>query len=266
MNNQHHFDVDVAIEYGIPEAVFINHFQFWIRKNKANNKNFYDGRTWTFNSNKAFQNLFPYLSTQSIRTVLKHLIDRGVIMTGNYNQDSHNRTLWYSFVDENRWICCFQQMEKIDSTNASNSTNKCNNTYNNLTDNNTDNNPPLLPLEVPPKGKGNKVSELDFSFVDPKFGSVVLEWLEYKKERRDKKYGQKGFNKFYADLVKFSNNDPNIAREVIEQSLRNNWAGIFPLKQQNYGNSTSRPTDAQALKAAIDQSWGPGGDPLADIL
>lgn len=41
--------------------------------------------------------------------------------------------------------------------------------------------------------------------------------------------------------------------------------------EENYekrinNQTASRPTDAQMLRAAIDQSWGPGGDPLADIL
>ena len=50
---QHHFDVDLACRYGILEAILLNHFQYWIQLNEANNKNYYDGRYWTFNSMKA---------------------------------------------------------------------------------------------------------------------------------------------------------------------------------------------------------------------
>ena len=89
---EHHFDIEVAKEYGVVEAVFINHFQYWIVKNKANGLHQHDGRTWTYNSMKAFGELFPYLSTKSIRTVIQHLINQGVLLTGNFNETAYDRT------------------------------------------------------------------------------------------------------------------------------------------------------------------------------
>jgi hypothetical protein len=147
---------------------------------------------------------------------------------------------------------------------------------NNKSDNNSSsnspiiNNSPITPTNTPfipqwGKPKGNGKTELDFSIVKPEFGNVVLKWLTYKKERKQT-YKQMGFNSFYKKLIKLSKGDPNIADMIIEQSMANNYQGIFELKGGNNGNSTSRPTDSQVLKAAIDQSWGPGGDPLADIL
>lgn len=41
---EHHFDVSLAIKYGMVEAVIINHFQYWIEANRANDRNFHDGR------------------------------------------------------------------------------------------------------------------------------------------------------------------------------------------------------------------------------
>ena len=57
----HSFDIEVAKKYGITEAILLNNINFWIEKNKANEINFYDGYYWTFNSKKAFSELFPYL-------------------------------------------------------------------------------------------------------------------------------------------------------------------------------------------------------------
>ena len=56
---QHHFDVELAVKYGVTEAVLLNHFEYWIELNKANGKNLFDGRYWTFNSMKAFSEIFP---------------------------------------------------------------------------------------------------------------------------------------------------------------------------------------------------------------
>lgn len=97
---EHHFDIDIAKEYGIVEAVLINHFSFWLAKNKANRTNIHDGRVWTYNTKSAIQELFPYLSYDQVRRALERLVDKGVLITGCYNALPTDRTLWYSFTDE----------------------------------------------------------------------------------------------------------------------------------------------------------------------
>lgn len=105
----HAFDSQVAVEYGLNEAIILNHFRYWISHNAANEKNFYDGRYWTYNSNSAFCNIFPYLSERKIRNALKHLQEEGIIMTGNYNKSLYDRTLWYAFTDEGARIFLSEQ-------------------------------------------------------------------------------------------------------------------------------------------------------------
>lgn len=96
---QHSFDIDLAVEYGVLEAVILNNLDFWISKNEANEVNFHEGRYWTFNSVRAFQDLFPYATNRKIANALKKLEDRGVIMTGNFNKNPIDRTTWYTFTD-----------------------------------------------------------------------------------------------------------------------------------------------------------------------
>jgi hypothetical protein len=116
---EYSFDIEVAKKYGVDEAIMIKNFQFWIMKNKANNKNFHDGRTWTYNSTRAFSELFIFWTEKQIRRILKSLIDKEVILTGNYNKISYDRTLWYAFRDENEFIslCPNGQIEKPKQSN-----------------------------------------------------------------------------------------------------------------------------------------------------
>ncbi|WP_407453520.1 conserved phage C-terminal domain-containing protein [Methanobrevibacter sp.] len=114
---QHHFDIEVATKYGIIPAILLNHLYFWIEKNKANEKNFFEDRYWTYNSAKAFSNLFPYLSTRQINYSLQKLIDEKLIITGNYNQSKYDRTLWYAITDYGYSII---QKSEIDFTKLSN--------------------------------------------------------------------------------------------------------------------------------------------------
>ena len=110
-NMEHHFNVELAKEYGILEAIILNNLQHWIEKNRANGKNYHDGHYWTYNSAKAFSELFPYASQKQIRKALQNLIAEGIIQTGNYNKNPYDRTLWYSFTENGDSIF---QMVKID--------------------------------------------------------------------------------------------------------------------------------------------------------
>jgi hypothetical protein len=96
----HFFDIELAEKYGVNEAIILTNLKYWIEKNIANNKNFYDGEFWTYNSIKAFNQLFPYLSEKQIRYSLKKLEDLKIIKTGNYNKLKYDRTTWYAIIDK----------------------------------------------------------------------------------------------------------------------------------------------------------------------
>lgn len=98
------FEEDMAKKYGVPEAVFIHCMQFWIAKNKASNKHFYDGSYWMYNSCCAFQKLLPFWSQKQIERLLNKLVNLKVIKKGNYNKNPYDRTLWYAFVDEEKFV------------------------------------------------------------------------------------------------------------------------------------------------------------------
>lgn len=114
---QHSFNIEIAQEYGILEAILLNHIYYWIAKNKANGKHFYDGKYWTYNSRKAFSELFPYASEKQIRRVLERLVKLNILMTGNYNKKWTDRTLWYTFTDNGLSIMQKSQMQLSERAN-----------------------------------------------------------------------------------------------------------------------------------------------------
>ncbi len=105
---EHSFDIDHAKKFGIEEAIFIKNFQYWLNKNRANEKNQHDGKTWTYNSRSAFCRLFPYMTEKQIRGTLDSLVDNKVLVKGNYNKRPGDRTLWYAFTDESVFLMEFQ--------------------------------------------------------------------------------------------------------------------------------------------------------------
>jgi len=114
----HYFDVEIAEKYGINAAVILQNLAHWIKHNEANEINFYDNNYWTYNSKRAFAELFPYLSEKQISTALTKLIDNGIIITGNYNKSAYDRTLWYALTEKGKCILHFGIMEEPKMSNG----------------------------------------------------------------------------------------------------------------------------------------------------
>ncbi len=93
--SRHSFDPKVAEVVGLNAAVIYQNIVWWCEKNAANAENFRDGAHWTYNSVRAYCELFPYLSEKQIRTALDLLEQEGIIRSGNFNKDRRDRTKWY---------------------------------------------------------------------------------------------------------------------------------------------------------------------------
>src|SRR5258706_235764 len=100
MLHSHSFCVEYAQTYGIECAILINHFLFWISQNKAMNRNFHDGRTWMYQTQKEIAAIYPYWSRDKVQDLLKKLEEHGIIIRGNYNRTSLDRTTWFAFKNE----------------------------------------------------------------------------------------------------------------------------------------------------------------------
>lgn len=97
---KHTFDVEIAAEYGVNCAIILDNIYYWIMKNKANQKHLHDGMYWTYNSIKAFLELFPYMTRDKVIGALKKLADNGLIVEGNYNDLAFDRTKWYAITEK----------------------------------------------------------------------------------------------------------------------------------------------------------------------
>ena len=95
----HSFRVDIATKYGIAEAILLGYFYYWIVKNEISDINFYDGHYWTFSTIRELAKKHPYLSVPTIHRILRKLEDEDLILTGNYNKISYDKTKWYTLTE-----------------------------------------------------------------------------------------------------------------------------------------------------------------------
>ena len=101
-SSQHHsFDVKLAIQFDcVALATLVHHFQYWINKNQKLGRNFIEGRTWMYQTCEEIAASLPYFSAHKVRRLTAKLVKMGILRKGNFNELSIDKTLWYSFENE----------------------------------------------------------------------------------------------------------------------------------------------------------------------
>lgn len=118
-----HGDSEIAINYGVNASIIYNHICFWIDHNKLKNKNFHDGSFWVFHSYTDFQNRYPFLTYDMIRTAItkltegciSHITNKVVpplLKKGNYNKMKADKTIWYALIDESKVGLTYEKTEE----------------------------------------------------------------------------------------------------------------------------------------------------------
>ena len=85
-------------------CIFIANLATWLRfnidKENSEQRNIREGRCWSYNTIKDFQNYFDFWSVKNIRTIIKHCQEQGLIHIGNFNKHKYDKTSWYSLTDK----------------------------------------------------------------------------------------------------------------------------------------------------------------------
>jgi hypothetical protein len=213
----HSFDVECAKVIGVDCAIVLASIAWWVGHNKANRRNFRNGRHWTYNSAKAWSELLPYFTPKQIRRILEELESAGLILKDNFNENTYDRTLWYSLTEKGESICLSGKMEGPVAEDG-------------------DPDPVLsidssIPVQNQTKAAagGKPDSEIVFPPIlcTPAFGMKWKEWLEYRRKvKRDpvKPATQR------RQLERLAAIGEAKARACIDQSMDNQWSGLFPEK------------------------------------
>lgn len=229
---KHHFDVAIATKYGIVESILLENLFYWVKKNSANERHFYDGKYWTYNSRKAFARLFPYIGEKSIERALNHLVEIGILLKGNNNEDKFDKTSWFAFTEYGELIMS-DSVEFTDTDNLSTSTGQFvqsmgQNVQSNI--NNTDNKQTdVKHLRTKEGTNPSYESILVESDLDESVKSVVWDFIKMRKfikaPMTDKALV------LMINKLKKMDRSPKGQIEILNQSISNSWKGLFPVKQ-----------------------------------
>ena len=90
-------DRTLAKLIGLNEAIIIQQVHYWITINQKANKNFREGRYWTYNSIRAWhEENFDFWSYDTVKRTIAKLEKLNLLIVGNFNKDKRDQTKWYS--------------------------------------------------------------------------------------------------------------------------------------------------------------------------
>lgn len=263
---EHHFNVELATLFGVEKAIIIHNLYFWINHNAKNKVHIHDGSVWTFNSSSAFAKLFPYIKERTISRYLVELEKSNIIITGNYNINSFDKTKWYAFS-----VPFLSELEKLgyDITdidicqNVQFDTHKMANGY-------TQNSEPI-PYNKQADSKQEENEEerdkslskkkakfdvyADLSYVDAEYADIWKEWLEYKDAINKQYNAQNGAVIQYKSLLKYADNNPVLANAIVKRSIEHSWQGLFELSDKDKALYLSERSPYYTKRNTLPKGW-----------
>lgn len=101
-----------------------------------------------------------------------------------------------------------------------------------------------------------KFGNFDFSFIADEMAETFFRWLSYRKELKKPFSTQSSLMQNYNKLMKLAGNSPEKARLIVEQSIANQWQGLFNLVEEKDNYSVGQILhDNSAEKYLNDKSW-----------
>lgn len=256
----HSFESTIAEKYGVHCAIILNHLWFWIEKNAANGQNFFDGTYWTYSSSEALAKLFPYLTPRQISYALQKLRDEGLIVAGNHNSNTYDRTLWYALTNFGKSIL---QNCQMDSTNLENRIDKIVEPIPDIrtdirTDIKTDNIPPKGSTEEKFKSKADvKIDSLvrhycenDESLID-----LVNDWLKMRKAKRAPNT-ERAIQSNLEKLNDYAEQSGMTPHQYIDEVIRRGWQAFYVIGGKQQHGTHEKPAQPMERGAGWNKVLG----------
>lgn len=235
----------VALRYGLEESIFLDSLMFWYKENRANQRNFRDGRWWTFNTVSAFVAMFPWWSGKQIRRIIASCKERGAILSGNYNEDQRDRTLWYTPSDELLELYGLCQKEEVHLPIWAAKTaqmGKCNKDtcYNHEKTRN-----PLPPNANSQEGVAVIFDE--YAGGDRELRQRLADFQESRQKIKKPLHTQRAAKIFINKLDKLSGGDRVYKLALLDNAILHSWESVYPLKPDELPQAANGPAGQPVL-------------------
>ena len=181
---------------------------------------------------------------KTLEKYVKELIKYGWLVKGKQKNDCGKfGAVEYTLMDDPTVTQNTADQKTADQKTADQDLGHGNNTditNTDITNNYINNIPPLSP-----KGETTQKSKFDLEKIFEGYGAEWIElfkqWLDYKREKKNTYKGEKSMRTMAKKLFEMAGGDIVTARAIVEQSMANNWQGLFELKTDGgAGGKTGR--------------------------
>lgn len=268
---KHILDIGVAQLVGANAALILENIAYWCEHNAANNANLHNGRYWTYNSTKAFGELFPYMTINVIRASLKKLKDNGLILTGNYNKSAYDRTMWYTLTEKAETMLDVNvhsdepnQEEATDeapSTAPTTAQDPWSNTTNATTEQfqtpTYEPQPLLTEPEPKPQPKKTRKSKsfddiIDAYTSDPTTKKLLGEWLQNRKAKRSA-MTDSAIQSNIDVLDRLAQESRMNVNDYLSEVIRRGWGSFFAINNYRSTGTPQRKPQQQIVRTPEEQ-------------
>ena len=133
----HTFNVELAVEVGLNQAILLQHLYYWHQINENKKHNIIDDKVWTYNTAEGFSKIFPYLTAKQISYAFSKLEESDFITIGNHNKAGFDQTKWYSLNEKALKLFVKSNLQNVKSNGQNVKSNRQN--VNAIPDSNPDN-------------------------------------------------------------------------------------------------------------------------------
>jgi hypothetical protein len=107
----------------------------------------------------------------------------------------------------------------------------------NIADNDNDNDYKEKVSKDTSKKGSKKIDASKIKNISAEFIPLMQTWFDYKQSRREMYKTMQSASVCYKSLYDLSNGNPTMAERIINQSIANNWAGLFEIKTTSNGTT-----------------------------
>lgn len=90
------FNIEIAKEYGLDCAYFLQNIYYWIEKNRAENRNFRNGNYWTYSTIEEFEQHLGCFTKRQLKYIINKLKEADLILIEQFSKGQAYRTYWYA--------------------------------------------------------------------------------------------------------------------------------------------------------------------------
>lgn len=273
------YDDEIAALLGLNEAIILNDFAYWVRKNQERGAAFHDGRYWTYSTIDELCKRFQFWGRNTIRRAIGRLVVDGYIEKGCFTTDGANRTTWYTITEKAEELlkatAKSSENTPYDQNGQMHSTilGKC------ISPEWADGTAQNGQMHLPKMGKSSNKKKkegkeenkketrararLTPPFVDPSPRHLEA-WQGFVEMRKSvkKPLTERAAELITKKLERLAPGDDDGKAAILDQSVERGWLGVFPIKQEAQQkpqyHSSAQPS-AQDLYAEAQAILNQGG-------